>query len=92
MAYKSYQKLFYNSEDFTVKSFNDKEICLINDLDKSEITIDIKQTNYFKPMYAITVYKAQGQNIDRPYSIYELKNETRYVICSASKSDKERVR
>ena len=73
MAYKSNGKRFYNSEDFTVKSFDDKYMVLINDCDNAEIKIELKFTNYFKPMYAMTVHKAQGMTINRPYSIYEYK-------------------
>ena len=73
MAYKSNGKKYYNSEDFTVKSFDDKYMCLLNDFDNSEINIELKFTNHFKPMYAMTVHKAQGMTINRPYSIYEYK-------------------
>ena len=62
---------YYNSEDFTVKSFEDKSMCLLNDFDNSEINIELKFTNHFKPMCAMTVHKAQGMTINRPYSIYE---------------------
>ena len=71
MAYKSNGRQYYNSEDFTVKSFDDKYMCLLNDFDNSEINIELKFTNHFKLMYAMTVHKAQGMTINRPYSIYE---------------------
>jgi ATP-dependent exoDNAse (exonuclease V), alpha subunit - helicase superfamily I member len=35
---------------------------LINDTDNSEIDVDLKFTNCFKPMYAITVHKSQGHD------------------------------
>ena len=44
---------------------------LLNDFDNSEINVELKFTNPFKPMYAMTVHKAQGMTINRPYSIYE---------------------
>ena len=46
---------------------------LINEIDNSEIIIDLNFTNQFKPMYGLTVHKAQGQTINQPYSIYEYK-------------------
>ena len=71
MAYKSLGKRFYNSEGFTVKSFNDKFMCLTSD--DIEINVELKFTNHFKPMSAMTVHKAQGMTINIPYSIYEYK-------------------
>ncbi len=38
-----------------------------------EITLELKHTASFKPMYAMTVHKSQGMTIDHPYSIYEYK-------------------
>ncbi len=73
MAYRSHGKLFYNSEDFIVKSFDDKTMTLFNEIDDSDTKVELKFTNCFKPMYAITVHKAQGMTINRPYSIYEYK-------------------
>ena len=71
MAYKNNGKQYYNSEDFIVKSCEDKHMCLLNDFESSEINIELKITNRFKPMYAMTVQKAQGMTINRPDSIYE---------------------
>ena len=48
-----------------------KYMCLLNDFDNSEINIELKFTNRFKQMYAMTVHKSQGMTINRPYSIYE---------------------
>jgi len=73
MAYKSHGKQFYNSEDFVVKSFDNKTMTLLNEMDDSEIKVELRLTKCFKPMYAITVHKAQGMTINRPYSIYEYK-------------------
>ena len=39
MAYKSNGEKYYNSEDFTVKSFDGKYMCLLNDFDNSEINV-----------------------------------------------------
>ena len=71
MAYKSNGKRYYNSEEFTVKSFNETHMRLTND--DIDISIELKFTNHFKPVYAMTVHKAQGATINRPYSIYEYK-------------------
>lgn len=93
MAYKSNGKKYYNSEDFTVKSFDDKYMCLLNDFDNSEINIELKFTNHFKPMYAMTVHKAQGMTINRPYSIYEynrMQHDMLYVALTRT-SKKEYV-
>ena len=46
---------------------------LINDTGNSEIVVDLKFINCFKPMHAITVNKAQGMTSNQPYSIYEYK-------------------
>ena len=62
MAYKSNVKKYYHSEDFIVKSFDDKHMCLLNDFDNSEINIELKLANHFKPMYAMTVHKSAGND------------------------------
>ena len=72
MAYKS-NKLFHNSEDFTLTTFNETTMTLINGADHLTIVVDLKFTNCFKPMYTITCHKAQGMTINQPYSIYEYK-------------------
>ena len=46
---------------------------LLNEMDDSEIQVELKLTNCVEPMCAITVHKAQGMTINRPYSIYEYK-------------------
>ena len=93
MAYKSNGKKYYNSEDITVKSFDDKYMCLLNDFYNSEIDVELKFTNHFKPMYAMTVHKAQGMTINRPYSIYEynrMQHDMLYVALTRT-SKKEHV-
>eukprot|EP00971_Amphidinium_carterae_P164092 3253063-Amphidinium_carterae.1 len=75
MAYKTFRKLYYNSEKFEVVDFDEKQIELLYE-DGEEIhtiKIDRNATIDFKPIYAITVHKAQGMTIDKPYSIYEYK-------------------
>ena len=84
---------YYNSEDFTVKSFNDKYMCLLNDFDNSEINLELKFTNHFKPMYAMTAHKARGMTINKPYIIYEynrMQHDMLYVALTRT-SKKEYV-
>ena len=74
MAYRtSLNKKYYNSEDLTVVDFDDEYLYLNSTQGNETIKVDIKFTNHFKPLYAMTVYKAQGMTIDKPYSIYEYK-------------------
>ena len=92
MAYKS-NKLFHINEDFIVTSLNEEEMTLIADTDNSEIVVDLKFTNCFKPVYAITVHKSQGMTINKPYSIYEyrrMKHDMLYV-CLTRTSKQEYV-
>ena len=66
-----------------MKSVDDEKMILLNDINNTEISVDIKVTNHFKPMYAMTVHKAQGMTINKPYSIYEydrMKHDMLYVI------------
>ena len=46
-------------------------MCLLNDFDNSDINIEVKFTNHFKPMHAMTMNRAQGMTTNRPYSMYE---------------------
>ena len=55
---------------------------LMHDTDNSEIAVDLKFTNCFKPMYAITCHKAQGMAIHQPYSIYEYKIMKHDMLCA----------
>ena len=88
MAYKSNGKRFHNSDDYIVKYFDDEKMILLNDINNIEISVDIKLTNHFKPMYAMTVHKAQGMTINKPYSIYEydrMKHDMLYVSLTRTK-------
>ena len=74
MAYRtSLNNKYYNSEDFIAVDLDD-EYFYLKTADDVTIKIDIKFTNHFKPLYGITVHKAQGMTIDKPYSIYEYDN------------------
>ena len=57
-----------------------------------KLNIELKFTNHFKPMYGITVHKAQGMTIDKPYSIYEydrMAHDMLYV--SSTKTQKKNM-
>lgn len=91
IAYVSYGKKYYNCEEFTVKSFDNKFMVLLHEGDNRKINVelklDLKFTKHFKPTFALTVHKAQGSTIDRPFSIYEydrMSNTMLYVSLSRS--------
>ena len=96
MAYKtagSGVNRVFNSEEFIVKSFNDKHMILTKTDDDTDVKLEIKNTNIFKPIYGITVHKAQGMTITRPYSIYEyekMRHDMLYVSLTRT-SAKEHV-
>ena len=57
---------------------------------KDTVKIDIKFTNHFKPSYAITVHKAQGITINKPYAIYEydkMKHDMLYVALTRTSKE-----
>ena len=94
MAYRSgASKTYLNSEEFVVKSFNKDKMRLEQTDTNNEIEVDLKFTSHFKPMYAMTVHKAQGMTINEPYSIYEykrMKDDMLYVALTRT-SKKEFV-
>ena len=59
MAYTN-NKLFYNSEDFVVKPLCNETMILVSDIDNSEVVVDLKLTNCFKPLYATACHKHKG--------------------------------
>ena len=83
MAYRSgASKTYLNSEQFVVKSFNKDKMRLEQTDTNNDIEVELKFSSPFKPMYAMTVHKAQGMTINKPYSIYEcrrMKNDMLYV-------------
>eukprot|EP00971_Amphidinium_carterae_P118671 2351154-Amphidinium_carterae.1 len=91
MAYKTFRKLHYNSEEFEVADFDEKQIELLYE-DGEEthtIKIDRNATIDCKPIYAITVHKTQGMTIYKPYSIYEynmMKSNMLYVALTRMKT------
>ena len=90
MAYtSSLNKKYYNSEDFIVVDFDD-DYFYLKTPKKDTIKIDIKFTNHFKPLYAMTVHKAQGMTINKSYAIYEydrMKHDMLYVALTRTSKE-----
>ena len=87
VAYRTHGKKFYNGDDYIVKSYDEKNLVLV-DSNNNELIIDIKLTNHFKPAFALTVHKAQGMTINKPYSIYEhrkMRSDMLYVCLTRTK-------
>ena len=55
------------------------EINLHND-DGLIIKLDASKMTDFRPGYALTIHKAQGMSIDRPYTIYEHEKNARQRV------------
>ena len=54
------------------------------------VKIDIKYTNHFKPLYVMTVHKAQGMTIHKSYAIYEydrMKHDMLYVALTRTSKE-----
>lgn len=72
LAYKNnFKNNYLNSETFTVKSFTNDKLFLLNE-DKEIINIPMGKSIDFRPFYAITSYKAQGISIEKEYTIYDI--------------------
>ena len=69
----SLNKNYHSSEYFIAVDLYDKYFYFKTPAGDT-IKIDIKITNRFKPLYAITVHTSQGMTIDKPYAIYEYDN------------------
>ena len=78
LAYKTHkQRLFKNSQQFILEEWTDNTLTLKQTKGKQAgriIDIDIKYSVSFKPGYAMTIHKSQGQTIRENYSIYEYKD------------------
>ena len=90
MAYtSSLNKKCYNSEDFAAVDFDD-DYFYLKTTKKDTIKIYIKFTNHFKPLYAMTVHKAQGMTTNKPYAIYEygrMKHDMLYVALTRTSKE-----
>ena len=90
MAYRtSLNNKCYNSGDFVVADFDD-EYFYLKTPSGDTVKIDINFINHFKPLYAITVHKAQGMTIDKPYAIYEydqMKHDMLYVALTRTSKE-----
>ena len=90
IAYRTnLNKNYYNSEYFIVVDFDD-EYFYLKTPSGDTVNIDIKSTNHFKPLYGITIHKAQGMTIDKPYSIYEydkMKHDMLYVALTRTSKE-----
>ena len=90
MAYtSSLNKKYYNSEYFIVVDFDD-DYFYLKTAKKDTAKIDIKFTNHFKPLYAMTVHKTQGMTINKPYAIYEydrMKHDMLYVALTRTSKE-----
>ena len=61
---------------------------ILTDEGNNELIIDIQLTNHFKPAFALTVHKAQGMTINKPYIIYEhnkMRSDMLYVCLTRTK-------
>ena len=78
LSYKTHgQRLFKNSQQFILEEWTDNTLTLKQTKGKQTgriINIDIKYSVSFKPGYAMTIHKSQGQTIRENYSIYEYKD------------------
>lgn len=63
---------YVNCEDFVVQCFDKKKVIIKNSRHCLEITRE-ELMKSFKPYYAITVHKAQGDTFDFPFTIYEYR-------------------
>ena len=90
MAYRtSLNKKYYNSDGFVVVDFDD-EYFYLKTPSGDTVKIDIQFTNHFEPLYAITIHRAQGMTINKPYAIYghgKMKHDMLYV--ALTKTSKE---
>ena len=90
--------LYTNAESFKVVTWETKQVKVTDEHNKTKtktitdvhlenddgliIKLDSSKMTDFRPAYALTVHKAQGMSIDRPYTIYEhekMKHDMMYV-------------
>jgi ATP-dependent exoDNAse (exonuclease V) alpha subunit len=85
---------FCNADEFTVVSFDTKEVVLRYEEDDSDaeeklITIPASElTHLFAPSYAISCHRAQGSSISEPFGIFDwehMDDKLKYVALSRSR-------
>ncbi len=85
---------FSNADEFTVVSFDKKEVVLRyveDDADAEEKLITIpapELTHLFAPSYAISCHRAQGSSISEPFGIFDwdkMDDKLKYVALSRSR-------
>lgn len=86
---------FCNADQFTVASFDKKEIVLRyededeDDAEEKLITIPASElTHLFAPSYAISCHRAQGSSISEPFGIFDwdkMDDKLKYVALSRSR-------
>lgn len=72
----------YNNEKYLVHSWNKSEITLKNEVHSFISKIDDFQKT-FLVAYATTVHKSQGQTIDKPYTLYDVKYYSKKMLNTA---------
>ena len=75
-----------NNEQFVVCKITDSEVHIKNDIKKLIIDMN-KFQEYFYPAYCITIFKAQGQTYNFPYSVHQwnrLDKRLKYVALTRS--------
>lgn len=77
----------YNSEQWIVESFNDKEVNLHSPDDENEkLVLPVEGfADLVRPAYSVSAYKCQGKTFKFPYSIHDwdrLDDRGRYVCMS----------
>ena len=84
LSYKTHgQRLFKNSQQYILEAWSDSTLTLKQTQGKNAgriINIDITYSVSFKPGYAMTIHKSQGQTIRENYSIYEYEHMTQKML------------
>lgn len=92
-------KKIHNGSMYEVESFTNNTVTLVRliDFEKTDTKVVLpfdatKFGYYFTIAWALTVYKAQGCNIDRPHVMHEfhkIKDDKRYVYTSITRTTKQ---
>lgn len=92
-------KRIHNGSMYEVESFTEKTVTLVRlkDFGKTEtkVTVPFDATKfgfYFTIAWAMTIYRCQGANIDKPHVLHEfhkIQNDERYVYTSITRTTKQ---